>query len=632
MINLIIGTSGHVDHGKTSLIKALTGVDTDKLKEEKERGITIQLGFTYFQLDENTKAGIIDVPGHERFVRNMLAGVGGIDVVLMVVAADEGVMPQTREHLNILQLLDVKKGIIVITKKDMVDEELLELVIEDTKDTVKGTFLESSPFVAVSSVTGEGIESLKGEIIKYIKDIKDRQINDFFRLPIDRVFTLKGIGTVVTGTLKDGTIAVGDTCVVYPGEKQVRVRQVQVHGNQVEKAYPGQRSAINITGIEKEDISMGDLLTTVNYLTPKNKVVCSLRLLDDAQELANGTIIRFHWGTEETHGRAVLLDREVLLPGEKCFCQLRLETPVVVARGDNFVIRSMSPVDTIGGGVIFNSTNKRIPRNNQRVLNNMAINEKGETKDIVLAGLAQYGIKGVGPENLAQELQLNLQKVNKAVSTLVEEDLVVAIEEDGIVLMEKPFYIKLTTKIVNLLEQYHQKYPLRYGMDKEELRSKLASKYSVKLMTAIIEIMQRESIVEIKGLYVKLRGFSINLTEKQKHMVDEVLQTLLLSGFKPPNVDELKITDNLLEYLIRKGDVIRIGELFFHKQVTENGIAKVIATLKGKPEGVSLAELKDLLETSRKYIVPLLEYLDGIGITKRIGDVRILGTKGRETS
>ncbi|QNO15215.1 selenocysteine-specific translation elongation factor [Alkalicella caledoniensis] len=634
MVNIIIGTSGHVDHGKTSLIKALTGVDTDKLKEEKERGITIQLGFTYFQLNEETRAGIVDVPGHEKFVRNMLAGVGGMDLVLMVVAADEGVMPQTKEHLNILQLLNVKKGIVVVTKKDIVDDELLELVVEDIKDAIKGTFLEKSPFIPVSSVTNEGIEELKAEINKYISNaqIQSKSAKDFFRLPIDRVFSLKGIGTVVTGTLKDGTISVGDTCVVYPGERQVRVRQIQVHGEQVDTAFPGQRSAVNLTGIEKEELSMGDLLTTFAYLKPQNKVNCILRILDHAPELDSGTIVRFHWGTEETYGRAVLLDRDTLLPGESCYCQLRLEKEVVVARGDSFVIRSMSPVDTIGGGTVFNSTSKRIPRYNMRVIKNMEINEIGETQEIILEGIKQYGIRGITFGELAQDLQINRREIEEVIPKLKIEDKIVDIKDDNIVLMEKSHYNNLTSKILAILSEYHVKYPLRIGMDKEELRSKLGSKYSVKLMVSILKKMQLENLVEMEGLYVSLKGFQISLSGKELALVNQALSLLKESQFKPPNREDINIPVNLLEYLVRKGDVLIIGDIPFHKDVVNEGISEVIAYLKENPQGMELSQIKDLLGTSRKYIVPILEYYDGLGITKRSGDVRILGVKGRELS
>ncbi len=629
MSHLIIGTAGHVDHGKTSLIKALTGVDTDRLKEEKERGITIQLGFTYFQLEDGTKAGIVDVPGHEKFVRNMLAGVGGMDVVLLVIAADEGVMPQTKEHLNILQLLNVKKGIIVITKKDLVDNELMELVQEDIKGAIKNSFLEDAPMVLVSSQTGDGLDDLKTLISKVTKGLETRDIKDFFRLPIDRVFSLKGIGTVVTGTLKDGVIKVGDNCVIYPSESEVKVRQIHVHGQEVDMAYPGQRSAINITGLNKEEITMGDILTTKDYLKPFNKVNCQLNLLDDSPELENGTMVRFHWGTEETFGRVVLLDRDVLNPSESCYAQIRLESEVVVARGDYFVIRSMSPVDTIGGGIIFSSTSKRVPRNNQEIIKGFAINEKGELKHIVLEGIKGYGIRGVSPKELAIALQLKLQEVNDIILNLVNENLIVILGEDRNFIMDMGYYTKLADKIKIILHEYHKNFPLREGMDKEELRSKILGKFNVKVMGDLLKSLEKRNIIDISGLNVSLKDFRIRLNHKEELLVNKALSTLEETGFKTPSILELDLSKRIMEYLAQQGKVIVIGELIFHKTVFEQGVELVVSNLKDKPKGANLAELKDLLQTTRKYIVPILEYLDGMGITKRIGEVRILGVKGR---
>jgi selenocysteine-specific elongation factor len=631
MAHVIIGTSGHVDHGKTSLIKALTGVDTDRLKEEKERGITIQLGFTYFHLPDGSKAGIVDVPGHEKFVRNMLAGVGGMDIVLLVVAADEGVMPQTKEHLNILKLLDVKKGIVVITKKDLVDEELLELVKEDIKDHVKGSFLEGAPFVPVSSVTGEGIEELKEEIIRLTSNVEEGEVKDFFRLPVDRVFTLKGFGTVVTGTLKDGVVSVGDSCILYPSGKEVKVRSIQVHGEKVEKAYPGQRTAINITGVEKEEVSMGDLLTTFGYLTPQNKVNCVLNLLEDAPTLKNGEMVRFHWGTEETYGRAVLLDREELAPGEKSYCQIRLNSPVVVARNDHFVIRSMSPVDTIGGGVVLESTLKRVPRYNKNVLQKFEILDKGSIEEKILLGLKEHSAKGVAKEELGVLLQIDIREIEGVLDKLLEKDRVLILAEDGKeILVESSIYNFITKEIEELLKEYHQRFPLREGVNKEELRSKLGELYSVKLLNSILKRMEKEGIIHTSGLYIGHRDFKITLSEKEEKKIVDVLKQIGELAFKPPTKEEVGLDNKLLEYLVAQGKVIPIENFLFHPEVFHQGVRKVVELIKDNPKGVNIGQIKEVLDTTRKYLVPFLEYLDGEGITRRIGEVRILGSKGRE--
>lgn len=631
MAHVIIGTAGHVDHGKTSLIKALTGVDTDRLKEEKERGITIQLGFAYFDLPNGKKAGIIDVPGHEKFVRNMLAGVGGIDVVLLVVAADEGVMPQTKEHLNILRLLDVRRGIIVITKKDMVDQELLELVKEDILENVRGTFLEGATMVCVSSVTGDGIEELKQQIIKSTLEVEEREIKDFFRLPIDRVFTLKGFGTVVTGTSKDGVISVGDSCILYPSGKEVKVRQIQVHGEKVDRVYPGQRTAINLTGVEKEEIAMGDLLTTANYLAPKNKINCVLNLLDDALELENGSVVRFHWGTEETYGRAVLLDREVLKPGEKCYCQIRLDDYVVVARNDHFVIRSMSPVDTIGGGIILSSTNKRVPRYNQMILESLAIQEKGNLEDIVLEGMREYSIKGISKEEFAVDYQISNKILDEVLAFLVKKGRVIEIKSEGTSLyIEFNSYKLLVDKVNGLLKNYHQKNPLKQGLDKEELRSKLGVDYTVKIITAILKKMDEDKLVIMEGSIVSHVDFKIRITEKDTKRIEKALEVITAAGFKPPSKGELDLEPKLIDYLIQEGKVVLIKDMVFAKGVWDEGVQRVLKIISENPKGAALSDIKEVLDTSRKYLVPLLEYFDGQAITKRIGEVRILGSKGKE--
>lgn len=631
MAHVIIGTAGHVDHGKTSLIKALTNVDTDRLKEEKERGITIQLGFAYFDLPNGKRAGIIDVPGHEKFVRNMLAGIGGIDVVLLVVAADEGVMPQTKEHLNILRLLDVKRGIIVITKKDMVDEELLDLVKEDVLDNVKNSFLEKAEIVSVSSTTGEGIEDLKREIIKSTKEVEERESKDFFRLPIDRVFTLKGFGTIVTGTSKDGIISVGDSCILYPSQKEVKVRQIQVHGEKVARVYPGQRTAINITGVEKEEVTMGDLLTTADYLAPRNKINCVLNLLEDVPELENGTMVRFHWGTEETYGRAVLLDRDVLRPGEKCFCQIRLEAPVVVARNDHFVLRSMSPVETIGGGIILSSTNKRVSRYNKEVIESFSIKENGKPEEIILEGLREYSFNGISKEDFAVAYQIDLKTINETLEKLVREDRVIEIKGEGLpIFIEQTAYQQLVSKINEILTKYHDLYPLRQGMDKEELRSKLEGDYSVKFFTSILKQMNTDALIKVEGSVVSNTNFQINLSDTDMKKIEVVLSTIKESGFKPPSKGEISLEPNLLQYLAQQGKIVLLGDMVLSREVLEDGIQRVIKVIKDKPKGAALSDIKDVLNTSRKYLVPLLEYLDSEAITKRVGEVRILGNKGKE--
>ncbi|WP_353892996.1 selenocysteine-specific translation elongation factor [Proteinivorax hydrogeniformans] len=629
--HIIIGTSGHVDHGKTSLIKSLTGVDTDRLKEEQNRGITIQLGFTYFDLPNGEKAGIVDVPGHEKFVRNMLAGVGGLDVVLLVVAADEGVMPQTREHLDILRLLGVQKGIIVITKKDLVDDDLLELAKEDILDEVSGTFLEDAPVAEVSTHNQEGIEDLKKIITDTVQHVDKPKPKDFFRLPVDRSFSLKGIGTVVTGTLKDGVIKVGDVVEVFPSEATGKVRQIQVHKNSVEEAYLGQRVAVNLTGLEKEQVGLGSMLATQDYFSAKNKVNCKLKLLENSRKITTGTMVRLHVGTQESIGRLVLLDREELNPSDDAFCQIRLKEKVVAAKDDPFVIRAMSPVVTIGGGKILGATNKRVKRYDEDALLGLRIRDEKPLVEVVNQVVKEHGIDGITSLELARNLQQSNENISDKIHTLKEKGDVTIVNKDELAVISKTNLTKLSDGIVEFLKGYHQRNPFRWGVNKEELKNNLGLDLSSKRLSDLLEILVKTGVIQSDGLYVKLSEFEVTLTEKQKESIDKVEKLLNDAGFQPPAKSELPIEKNLLDYLYQANKIVSINEsMVVGTEVLSAGTKRLVKLIKENPEGVTLAQCRDLFNTTRKYIVPLLEYLDGEGITKRVGDKRILGPKGKE--
>jgi len=463
MQRLVIGTAGHIDHGKTTLVKKLTGIETDRLKEEKQRGISIELGFAPFLLPSGQKAAIVDVPGHERFIRHMLAGAFGIDMVLFTIAADEGVMPQTREHGDILELLGVEKGVIVITKKDLVDEEWLMLVEDEINEYVAGTILKGAPIVAVSAVTGEGITELLETIERVASTITERTITGKARLPIDRVFTVAGFGTVVTGTLWSGQIKVGDTLELMPVQKMVKVRTLQVHNEKVTTALAGQRVAVNLQGVDVSEIKRGYLLTEPGFLIPSYRVDVRLRLLEGSRRsLHNWNRVRFHLGTDETLGRVVLLDRDELGPGEESFAQIVMEKPVVAFKGDLFVIRYYSPVDTIGGGTVIDPNAPKQKRFREDVLNDLAVKEEGSLYDLVLHEL----------ENSLQPLSMTeLVRKTGSVETAVSAEIQLLLDDEAIINLDAKSGIYLSTRgleilydqIVVMITDYHRRYPLRSG-------------------------------------------------------------------------------------------------------------------------------------------------------------------------
>jgi selenocysteine-specific elongation factor len=632
--HIIIGTAGHVDHGKTALIKALTGRDTDRLQEEKERGITIELGFAPFDLPGGRRAGVVDVPGHERFIHHMLAGVGGMDLVLFVVAADEGVMPQTREHLDILDLLGIKKGIIVLTKKDLVDVEWLELVEEEIRETVAGTFLAEAPLFAVSSVTGEGIPQLLAAIDALTQEVAERNPQASFRLPIDRVFTITGFGTVVTGTLVAGTIRLGDRCEILPGEKEGRVRQLHVHGSPVEEAYAGQRVAVNLTGIELSDVSRGDVLVAPGSLKATTMVDCRLYLLPSApRPLANRTRVRFHTGTAEVLGRAYLLDKGELEPGGRGLVQFRLEGPVAVRRGDRYVIRSYSPMVTIGGGEVLESHPPRRRRFREAVIRELELKEKGDPLQLVEQGLWEAGEGGIGLEELETKLGLSPGEM---------EDLLARLEEEGkvvVLTLEQPHYLHrdivatLRERAREALEDYHRRHPLRWGMAKEELRTRHFPALPPRLFQEFLLALDRDGVLAVERERVKLASHQPTLSPQQEALRGELEKLFLSQPFSPPAPAEAISrlgggeAGELYLYLVEAGTLVRLSEdLAFHRRAVEEAREKILAQLEAQGS-ITVSQFRDLLQTSRRYALPLLEYFDAQRLTRRVGDKRVLAKK-----
>ncbi|NLW38104.1 MAG: selenocysteine-specific translation elongation factor [Peptococcaceae bacterium] len=635
MKHLIIGTAGHVDHGKTALVKALTGIDTDRLKEEKDRGISIELGFAALSLPGVRRAGIVDVPGHERFIKNMLAGAGGFDLVLLVIAADEGVMPQTREHLDIIQLLQVTKGIVVLTKIDLVDQEWLELVQEEVRDFLKGTVLENAPVVSVSSVTGQGIPELLEQIDSMTREVRPRVATGPPRLPVDRVFSITGFGTVVTGTLVSGTLQVGDQVEVQPQGLASRVRSLQVHGEKVEVAEAGQRVAVNLVGLEVEQIERGSVVAGMNSMFPTKRLDVRLLLLKSApRPLKNGARVRFFLGTREALGRVRLLDQEELKPGSLAYAQLELEKPVVADKGDRFVIRSYSPMHTIGGGTVINPLPGRKHRRfRSDVLNALAARERGTPVELLSQCLP--GLSGLpGPAEVAKSTGLEEEGILEAARELERDGRVKMIIAEGrTYLVAGDVYRRWAAEISDLLRSYHREYPLREGYPKEDLRSRKFQAIPTKAFQLLLLEMEKDGLIRVSPQVVALPDFDSRPGPDQQKQIDRILGLLREAAFLPPAWTELcrnagmseAYGQELLQYLLRTGVMVKItDDLYFLRDVLDQAREKVIGLLREKGE-ITVGEIRDLLQTSRKFALPLLEYFDREKITRRVGDKRLPG-------
>jgi selenocysteine-specific elongation factor len=630
---IIVGTAGHVDHGKTQLVKALTGFYTDRLKEEKERGISIELGFAPVELDNGQRIGLVDVPGHEKFIKQMLAGVGGMDLVMLVVAADEGVMPQTQEHLDIIDLLQIKKGLVVVTKADLVEPDWLELVQEEIRDALQGTVLEDAPMCAVSALTGFGIAELRKELQELAAITPAKVLTGKTRLPIDRVFSISGFGTVVTGTLWSGKVKLGDNLQVLPEGLDTRARSVQVHGKSVEEALAGQRTAINLANVEVSQLKRGSVVVTPGTLHPSHLIDVELKLLNHARELANRTRIRFHVGTSESLGRVVLLDRDVLKPGETTFAQLQLEEVVVSAKGDHFVIRSYSPMHTIGGGTIIEPQGVKLKRFKPEVLAMLQTKLAGTPEELILEELQNSAIPLVNNVQLAKDLSLPPEVLGELVESMVGEGQLFSIAVEGTSwLATQERYQALLSEVKAYLAKYHEQYPLRPGLAKEELRSRKFESYLPKLFNSLLTYWQEGSELSTQGSLVALAGFQPTLSAAEEDQIKKIAEAYLSHKFQPPMWSEFSTSlgvkqqqaGELLRYLVGQGQLVKIDEdLYFHSQAVEEAKDKISSYIK-EQGSIQLAQVRDMLGSTRKYVLPLLEYFDQIKFTKRIQDKRIL--------
>lgn len=628
--HIIIGTAGHIDHGKTTLIKALTGVDADRLKEEKKRGITIELGFAHFDLPSGKRAGIIDVPGHEKFIKNMLAGIGGIDIVLLVIAADEGVMPQTQEHLDILSILEVKKGIIVLTKADLVEKEWLDLVKEEIRESVRETFLEKAPMVSVSAIEGEGLDELTRLIDQLTEETESKDLSLPFRVPIDRAFSVAGFGTVITGTQIEGTINEGDSLMIYPQGTQTKVRNLQVHGENVKTSYAGQRVAINLANVKKEEIMRGNVLAKVDSMQPGMMLDVKINLLKNTKRIIeNRSRVRLYHGTSEILCRIVLLDREELKPGESCYAQLRLEEEIVAKIGDHIVIRFYSPMETIGGGIILDAHPLKHRRFKEDVLKELKIKEEGNPEEIVEETIKRFSSHFENIHFYVMKTGIGEEAIEKIIKTLMQENIIRKFSGDIVI---HQFYLNEIEKTMKeVLDRYHKENPLTVGMSKEELRNKVVPKVKGKIYDEMISHFAKNNTLKIFNNCIALYDFHIIYTKEQEKIKDAIEKLYLNSGFNPPFVKEVlenekneKESRQVLYALLDMNTLIKINEdMFMHIKNYEKTINLMRDYIK-EHEEMTLSEFRDLLGTSRKYALPLLEHFDQSKITKRIGEKRVL--------
>lgn len=631
MKNIIIGTAGHVDHGKTRLIKALSGIDTDRLEEEKKRGITIELGFAHIPNDAGYNIGVIDVPGHEKFIKNMLAGIGGIDFVLFVVAADEGIMPQTREHFEILQALGIDDGIIAITKTDMVDEEWLELVQEDIRDYVEGSFLEGKPMIPVSAKSGANIDLLKEEIIrKCDRESKRIEAPEMFRLPVDRVFTKSGFGTVVTGTLMDGTCSLNDEVHVFPEETPAKIRGIQTYGNDVNQAVAGQRTAINLSGVRKEDIRRGDVIAAKDAVSVTGMLDVKLKIFDSSERMVlNNSRVHLYCGSKEVLTKVILMDRDALSAGEEAYVQFRLEEPIAVRRGDRFIIRFYSPIITIGGGQILDAVPEKHKRNRENVLEGFRTLESGNVSDIFV--LKTGGHKFYSKELLLQELGMLPETGNREIERCIEAGKLVELE-DGTILAASKFQM-MTDRLIQLLQEYHESNPLAEGMPKQELQSRLRDTWHIQedkiILGAVHRLMDLGTLMDC-GKTVSMQGFEAVLTPEQEKLKERIAGIYKDAGIEIPKNDEIyaldpdkRVINAIFDRLYKEGVLVKVDPSY---NILQEGWNRVVAAARtaGAEGSFVLADFRDTLNTSRKYASVYLAALDRAGITVFDGERRRL--------
>lgn len=631
MKNIIIGTAGHVDHGKTALIMALTGIDTDRLEEEKRRGITIELGFAYLDFDDGTRAGIVDVPGHEKFIRNMLAGAGGIDLAMLIVAADEGIMPQTTEHLGILSLLGIKSGLVVITKTDLVEEDWLDMVQQDVQRFVKGSFLEGKPVVPVSAFTGAGMDILKEQLRALIDDVEENNVRVPFRLPVDRIFPVEGFGTVVTGTLIEGVVSIGDLSEILPEGLPVTVRNIQVHGRSVSSAGAGQRVALNLAGVKKIDIEKGDVVAKRDTVRTSAMLDTRLHVLKDSKRtIKNSSQLHLYHGTRVLLAKAVLLDRDELLPGQSCYAQLRLTEQLPSKTGDRFVVRFYSPLETIGGGVILDPAPPKRKRHDPDALEALKIRESGSTGQRIYQTAVKEA-RMVLAEELRRALDMGEEEFAQELGTLTGSGKLLELLTGRFI--ADTVLDQLSASCRALLSAYHKEHPLHAGLRVAELRQKLLGKAETAVGNAVIGELGREGILRVENGRASLAGFEVHLTKRQRAIRERILEVFEKAGYESPTPEEIPalFTPNeksdvaqVTESLLSSGELVMLTpQIYWHRSTLEKARTVAEAHFNTNTE-LTMPQFRDLLGTSRKYALAMLDYLDSARVTKKTGDIRTI--------
>jgi selenocysteine-specific elongation factor len=630
MKHVIVGTAGHIDHGKTALVKALTGVDCDRWEEEKRRGITIDIGFAGLDLDADTHLAFIDVPGHERFVKNMLAGAHGIDLLMLVVAADESIMPQTREHFEITKLLGIKAGLTVVTKSDLVDADMRQVVVEELRTFLKKSFLADQPILCVSAKTGDGLDELKKELKRLSAEIPQKSSKEYFRLPIDRAFSIKGFGTVVTGTLISGQVSKEDEVDLLPQRKRVRVRGVQVHNQSVNMAFAGQRTAINLQGVEVVELARGMVLARCKTFQPTSRLDVELALIESAPApLKNRDRVHFHYETSEMVCTVHLLDRAALKPGERGFAQLSLTTPTIAQPQDRFVIRRLSPMVTIGGGIILDPLPRKHDRLDPLAENFLKAARHGDWPGILQYIISESESKGITIEDLVARTGLRQEVLQDRLKSLVDQHKIQFLSTR---ILSTEQLEKLSDQMAALVKEHHTRSPLAIGISKQELKERLGIKVSVEVFEFLLADMVQKKILGISKDLVHAAGRSVALSSEEDTGKKIILEAFRSAGLAVPSVDEvlarLKIdrarAKQIVQLLVREGALVRVTtDLMFHADSIRE-LRDRLRAWKAKSPRISVGEFKEMTGISRKYAIPLLEFLDRERVTRRDGDARVI--------
>ncbi len=631
MPHIIVGTAGHIDHGKTALVKALTGIDADRLKEEKERGITIDLGFANLDLDQETSIGFVDVPGHEKFVKNMLAGIGGIDLVMLVVASDESIMPQTREHLEICSLLHIRHGLTVITKIDAVDAEIADLVELEVRDYLKSTFLGHSPIVRVSALSGDGVPELVETLKTLCAGVEPKDASQIFRLPVDRCFTMKGFGTVVTGTSISGSIHKEDEVELLPSGRRTRIRGIQVHGQASDVVKAGQRTALNLQGVEVAEVHRGVVLTEPDLFEPASMFDCHLELLESAPgPIRQRKRIRFHVGTAEIMGYVSLLGRERLEPGDQSFVQVRLEEAAFALPHDRFIIRQYSPMVTIGGGEILEGNPRRHRRHDERVLRRLDTFKERRLDDRLMILVDEAGLEALTLEALVGRVGAVGSTIRSALEAMARQGSIRILSERPFTVVSRDVFQRALDQTLSRVQNFHAANPLTVGISREELKTKVYEKSSnLVFQTALQELASREEIAFAQDL-IHIFGRKVTLGEHEESIKKKLTDAFLQSGVEVPTPDELirkarvdpGTAKQILQLMLRDGIVVKVNDDLVMHQAAMDGVIERVRSLKETDTKLGVGEFKDLFGVSRKYAIPLLEYLDRERVTRRVGDSR----------